>query len=66
MKLCKQYVRPHLEFASPAWSPWQQGDMDVLGRVKEKAVKMVSGLKSNSYLEKCGQLRFETLEEKKR
>jgi ribonuclease P/MRP protein subunit RPP40 len=50
-KLYKQYVRPHLEYASPAWSPEQQGDKDVLERVHEKAVKLVSGLKSNSYRE---------------
>ncbi len=28
MKLYKQYVRSHLEFASLAWSPWQQGDQN--------------------------------------
>ena len=44
LKLYKQYVRPHLEFAAPAWSPWLQGDQDELERVQEKAVKMVSGL----------------------
>ena len=25
-KLYIQYVRPHLEFASPAWSPWNEAD----------------------------------------
>jgi hypothetical protein len=30
--------------------------------VQEKAVKMVSGLKSNSYQERCAELRLETLE----
>jgi hypothetical protein len=29
----KQYVRPHLEFSSPAWSPWAVGDMETLDRV---------------------------------
>jgi hypothetical protein len=65
MKLYKQYVRPHLEFASPAWSPWQQGDKDVLERVQEKAVKMVSGLKSDSYQERCAELKLETLEKRR-
>ena len=27
-KLYIQYVRPHMEFASPAWSPWQKEDRD--------------------------------------
>ena len=26
IQLYKQYVRPHLEFAAAAWSPWQEGD----------------------------------------
>jgi hypothetical protein len=46
LKLYKQYVRPHLEFSSQAWSPWLVGDKETLEKVQEKAVKMVSGLKS--------------------
>ncbi len=26
VRLYMQYVRPHLEFASPAWSPWSESD----------------------------------------
>ncbi len=63
MKLYKQYVRPHLEFAAPAWSPWLQGDKDILERVQEKAVKMVSGLQGTTYPDKCKELGLETLEE---
>jgi ribonuclease P/MRP protein subunit RPP40 len=48
MRLYKQYLGPQLEFASPAWNPWQQGDKDVLERVQEKAVKMVSGLRATT------------------
>ncbi len=65
LKLYKQYVRPHLEFASPAWSPGQKGDKDVLERVHEKAVKIVSGLKPNSYRERCGELKLETSEKRR-
>jgi len=42
LRLYKQYVRPHLEFSAPAWSPWLQGDKDTLEKVQEKAVKMVA------------------------
>jgi ribonuclease P/MRP protein subunit RPP40 len=63
--LYKQYVRPHLEFASPAWSPWLQGDIDTLGKVQEKAVKMVAGLKGETYQEKCAELGMETLEKRR-
>ncbi len=45
IKLYKQNVRPHVEFASPAWSPWNAGDQKELERVQQKAIKMVTGLK---------------------
>ena len=44
VKLYKTYVRPHLEFAAPAWSPWQEGDKSCLEEVQQRAVRMVSGL----------------------
>jgi len=45
LKLYKLYVRPHLEFAATAWSPWTAADREKLEKVQEKAVKAVSGLK---------------------
>jgi hypothetical protein len=65
LRLYKQYVRPHLEFSAPAWSPWLQGDKDTLEKVQEKAVKMVAGLKGTTYLEKCAELGLETLEKRR-
>jgi len=65
LRLYKQYIRPHLEFSSPGWSPWLQGDKDVLEKVQEKAVKMVTGLKGTTYEEKCAELGLETLEERR-
>ena len=61
-KLYVQYVRPHLEFASPAWSPWLQEDKEKLERVQMKAIGMISGLTSRSYEEKCKEIGLETLE----
>ena len=37
-KLYMQYVRPHLEFAAPAWSPWLQEDKEILEKVQKKAI----------------------------
>jgi hypothetical protein len=65
VRLYKQYVRPHLEFSSPAWSPWLQGDIDILEKVQEKAVKMVSGLKGTTYKEKYKELGLQTLEDRR-
>jgi predicted YcjX-like family ATPase len=30
VQLFNQYVRPHLEFAAPAWSPWLEQDKQLL------------------------------------
>ena len=49
VQLYKQYVRPHLEFAVPAWSPWTQADILTLERVQQRAIRMVSGLKNTTY-----------------
>jgi ribonuclease P/MRP protein subunit RPP40 len=46
----------------PAWSPWLAGDREVLEKVQEKAVKMVTGLKAVSYEDRCAKLGLETLQ----
>ena len=61
-KLYVQYVRPHLEFASPAWNPWQREDKEILEKVQMKAVGMISGLAGRTYEDRCKELRLETLE----
>ena len=33
MKLYKKFVRPHLEFAVTAWSPWTEADKECLEKV---------------------------------
>ena len=65
VQLYKQYVRPHLEFAGPAWSPWTGADIEVLERVQRKAVGMVTGLTARTYEEKLGELGLTTLEERR-
>jgi hypothetical protein len=62
VRLYKQYVRPHLEFAVPAWSPWLEADKNILESVQKKAVKWVSGLASVEYEDRCKELGLETLE----
>jgi hypothetical protein len=36
VRLYFQYIRPHLEFAVPAWSPWREGDKEVLEKVQKR------------------------------
>jgi hypothetical protein len=63
--LYTRYVRPHLEFASPAWSPWLLKDIDILERVQKRAVGMVNGLGGLSYEEKLEALNMETLADRR-
>ena len=64
-KLYIQYVRPHLEFASPAWNPWQKEDIEILEKVQRKAVGMISGLTGTTYEDKCKEIGLETLEQRR-
>ena len=65
-KLYVQYDRPHVEFASPAWSPWNETDKKIIEQVQMKAVKMISGLNSITYEDKCKELGLDTLEERRK
>jgi hypothetical protein len=65
IRLYTQYVRPHLEFASPAWSPWLGHDIELLEKVQRRAVSMVSGLNGRTYEERLEELNMVTLEERR-
>ena len=64
-KLYVQYVRLHLEFSSPAWSPWNEADKAMIEKVQIRAVNCISGLQG-TYEEKCKELGLDTLEERRR
>jgi ribonucleases P/MRP protein subunit RPP40 len=65
ISLYKQYVRPQLEFAAPAWSPWNRGDIDCLEKVQERAVRAVSGLRGRSYKERISELGLPSLDDRR-
>jgi hypothetical protein len=65
VNLYKQYVRPHLEFSTPAWASWNQGDIEVLERVQERAIKAVSGLRGRTYAERLRELGLPTLAQRR-
>jgi hypothetical protein len=65
LQLYKQYVRPHLEFAVQALSPWHQADKEVLERVQKLAVAMVSGLRSREYEDRMKELKMTSLEKRR-
>ena len=64
-RIYQQYVRPHLEFAVPAWSPWQRGDIDLIENVQKKMVREVTGLQGRTYEERLAKLGMETLEDRR-
>jgi hypothetical protein len=65
VKLYKTYVRPHLEFCTPAWAPWTQADKDCLEKVQIKMVSMISGLQSDNYFGKLAEIGLDTLQERR-
>jgi hypothetical protein len=62
VRLYKLYVRPHLEFAAPAWSPWTNHDIECLEKIQRRAIAMVSGLGDKGYIERLKELNMTTLE----
>ena len=67
LNLYKTYVRCHLEYCTPVWSPHSQADIDLLERVQKKAVGMISGLNAQDYearLEELGLLSLKARRER--
>ena len=65
IKLYKTFVRPHLEYCVQAWSPWTVHDIQLLEKVQERAVKMVTGLKSRTYQERLSEIGLLSLEDRR-
>ncbi len=66
IRLYVQYVRPHLEFACQAWSPWTTKDVETLEKVQQRAVKMVGGLKGSTYEEKLVEIGIPSLADRRK
>ena len=63
--LYKQYVRPHLEFASCAWSPWTNEDIETIEKIQKRAVSLISGLQGPNYEDKLKELRLDSLKDRR-
>ena len=66
ISLYKTYVRPHLDYCSQAWSPWNAADIDIIESVQKRAVKMVSNLRGRTYEERLAELGMVTLETRRK
>ena len=63
--LYKSFVRPKLEFAVQAWSPWQEGDKKVLEKVQERMIRMLSDAKGATYEDKLKSVNLTSLTERR-
>ena len=63
-QLYKVFVRPHLEYAVQAWSPYTVKDIDLLEKVQRRMVRQISGIKG-TYEEKLGQIGLTTLQDRR-
>jgi hypothetical protein len=59
--LYKSLIRPHLEYATPAWSPHLKRDKDKLENVQRRSTKIVPELKHLTYEQRLTHLKLPTL-----
>ena len=64
LQIFKVFVRPHLEYAIPAWCPWQRKDVNLLEKVQRRATRRMSDVSGN-YEDRLKQLNMTTLEERR-
>ena len=63
--LYKCFVRPRLEFAVAAWSPWLEKNIKALEQVQERLIRMLSDVKGEDYEEKLHDAGLTTLAERR-
>ena len=63
--LCKEIVRPHLEYCIQAWRPYRKKDIDTLERIQRRATKIIPELRDLSYEEHLTECGLTTLETRK-
>jgi hypothetical protein len=64
-RLYTTYVRPHLEFAVPVWSPHRKGLIDMLEKVQARATKIPFSLRHLSYEQRVQAFGIEKLESRR-
>ena len=64
-KLYTSFVRPHLEYANPVWSPHLRKHIRLLESVQERASKLVDGMKNLEYTERLKKLDLPTLQHRR-
>ena len=62
LNLYKSIIRPHLEYATPVWSPLYEKDKIIIENVQRRATKLVTICKKLPYQERLRKLGLPTLE----
>ena len=65
VRLYSQFVRCHLEFAVPAWSPWTGRDIKILEEVQRKGGNLITGLNGRTYEEKLDEFGLLSLKDRR-
>ena len=63
--LYKCFIRPKLEFAVAAWSPWTENDRKTLEKVQERMIRQLCDVRGNTYEEKLKDVGLTTLTERR-
>ena len=63
--LYKTFIRPKMEHAVAAWSPWLEGDKETLEKVQRRLVRMIGGRNGESYEERLERIGLTTLSERR-
>ena len=63
--LYKTFVRPKLEYAAMAWSPWLEKDMEAIEKVQKRMVRMLSDVRGGTYEEKLKEIGMTTLKDRR-
>ena len=63
--LYKSFVRPKLEHAIAAWSPWMESNKETLERVQKRMVWLISDKRGNTYEERLHSIGLTTLAERR-
>ena len=59
--LYRTYIRPHLEYCAPSWSPYLTKDINALERVQHRATKLVKSLSTLPYEDRQVSLQLQSL-----
>ena len=59
------YVRPHLEYDAPVWSPHRKQDLKIVEKIQRRATKLIPELKNVRYEDRLFKLNLTTLEERR-